>query len=555
MPSNPTQQFRSFAIYPIALAALGLLSVCPKIASAQSNAPAPAANITAPPSVANTTTPTAPVAAAPVPMAPVILTPPAPTTPRINGARVFGVRPGSPFLFTIPATGQRPMEFSAVNLPAGLTLDPATGRITGVLPQAGNFTVTLQAKNSLGQDERPLRIVVGDQIALTPAMGWNSWNCFADKVDQDKVLRAAQAMVSSGLAEHGWTYINIDDTWQGNRTGPDHALQSDPKKFPDMAALVAQIHQLGLKAGIYSTPWITSYALHAGGSADNPQGVWAKPTIPARGNLGGFTRPWTMGNYSFAAADARQWAAWGMDYLKYDWYPIQTPQVQEMSDALRASGRDIIFSLSNSAPFAGAADWARLANSWRTTGDIRDTWRSVSGIGFAQDKWAPSAGPGHWNDPDMLVVGVVGWGRNLHPSHLTPDEQYTHISLWCLLSAPLLLGCDLDKLDAFTLGLLTNDEVLAVDQDSLGHEATRVGGTDTTDVYAKPLADGSWAVGLFNRGPDAATVTVPWSELGQNAPQQVRDLWRQQDLGAFPNEYSTTVARHGVVLVRVSATH
>ena len=177
-----------------------------------------------------------------------------------------------------------------------------------------------------------------------------------------------------------------------------------------------------------------------------------------------------MGRISFAQNDARQWAAWGIDYLKYDWNPNELPETRQMYEALLASGRDIVLSLSNSMPFANIPDLCHWANSWRTTGDIRDTWSSMSSKGFGEDQWEPYCSPGHWNDPDMLVVGYVGWGPRLHPTQLTPDEQYTHISLWCLVSSPMLLGCDLERLDAFTLNLLTNDEVLDVSQDALGKQ-------------------------------------------------------------------------------------
>jgi hypothetical protein len=468
--------------------------------------------------------------------------------PRINGAKVFGVRPGSPFLFTIAASGERPMEFGADGLPDGLTLDGASGRISGVLGEPGEHVVTLRAKNAHGVAERKLRIVVGDKIALTPPMGWNSWNCWAGAVDQDKVLRSARAMMESGLAQHGWTYINIDDTWQGRRGGEFHAIQPN-EKFPDMKALCDEIHRLGLKAGIYSTPWVTSYAKHIGGSAENPEGTWEPPK--GKIDYSGKVMPLALGKYSFATNDALQWAAWGFDYLKYDWFPNDVPHVQEMADALRASGRDVVYSLSNTAPFEEAANWARLANCWRTTGDITDTWKSISDIGFAQDKWTPFAGPGHWNDPDMLVVGWVGWGPRLHPTKLTRDEQRTHISLWCLLSAPLLLGCDLERLDDFTLGLLTNDEVLEVNQDPLGRQASRVSKDGDLEVWAKEMEDGSKAVGLFNRGESESKVAARWSDLGLSGRQRVRDLWRQKDLGVFEGEFEATAPAHGVVLIKV----
>ncbi len=481
-----------------------------------------------------------------------ILTPPAPHEPQIHGPKIFGVRPGAPFLYTVPATGDRPLTFAADSLPAGLQLDPATGQIAGTLPQPGDYSVTLHATNALGKTARPFRIVAGDRIGLTPPMGWNSWNCWGEGVNQARVEAAAKAMANSGLAQHGWTYINIDDTWQGRRGGEFNAIQPDPKRFPDIKGLVDSIHRLGLKAGIYSTPWVTSYAAHNGGSAETPDGAWNSPAKrgPYRKNI----LPYAIGRYSFAARDAKQWAQWGIDYLKYDWGPVELPESREMSDALRASGRDIFFSISNNTSgniLGEVGELAKVANSWRTTTDITDKWSSVVANGFKADAWAPYAGPGHWNDPDMLVVGEVGWGKP-HPTRLTPDEQYSHVSMWCLTTAPLLLGCDLDKLDPFTLGLLTNDEVLDVDQDSLGKQATQVVTDGNTTIHAKLLEDGSWAVGFFNHDPGPAHATLNWSALGLHGPQVVRDLWRQKDLGTFDGQFAGDTASHGVLLVRIS---
>ena len=473
-----------------------------------------------------------------------ILTPKPGPAPRINGPSVFGVRPGSPFLYSIPVTGDRPIAYSADGLPDGLSLDAATGRITGTLELQGEYPVILYAKSAKGTSEKKFKIVVGDTFALTPPLGWNSWNCWAGTVSQEKVLKSARAMVSSGLANHGWTYINIDDAWQGKRGGEFNALQPN-EKFPDMKALCAEVHALGLKAGIYSTPWITSYARFAGGSAENPEGTWQPAKEPFDQKV-----QWLIGKYPFAENDARQWAQWGIDYLKYDWNPNEVPETEEMRKALLQSGRDIVYSLSNSTPFQNIAKLSKLASCWRTTGDITDTWASIRDIGFAQDRWAPFQSPGHFNDPDMLVVGQVGWG-NTHPSRLTPDEQYTHISLWALLGAPLLIGCDLGALDDFTLGLLTNDEVLEVDQDPLCRQATLVAKSGDAQVFAKQLEDGSWAVGLFNLGPESQTVTVSWSDLKLDGPHRVRDLWRQKDIGSFPEKFSAEVASHGAGLIRV----
>jgi alpha-galactosidase len=480
---------------------------------------------------------------------PIILTPPAPRAPRINGPKIFGVRPGSPFLYTIPATGDRPMKFSARHLPRGLKLDSKTGHITGSLSKTNEYEVILRAKNALGVAERSFRIVVGEDLALTPPMGWNSWNCWAGAVDQEKVLRSARAMAASGLVEHGWTYINIDDTWQGERGGKFNALQPN-EKFPDIKGLCDQIHGLGLKAGIYSTPWVTSYDRHAGGSAENPSGAWTN--LPTKAPRNKKVLPYAVGKYSFAINDAKQWADWGFDYLKYDWNPVERPQVVEMADALRGTKRDIILSLSNNSRdrlLDRIGGIAPFAQSWRTTGDINDSWPRVVEIGFGQEPWTPFSGPGHWNDPDMLVVGWVGWGPKLHETKLTPDEQYSHISLWCLLSAPLLIGCDLEKLDPFTLSLLSNDEVLAIDQDMLGKQVTCVSTNGDFRIYAKDLDGGSKAAGLFNLGEREASITVKWADLHLSGKQMVRDLWRQKDVGNFSDEYTVTVPRHGVVLI------
>lgn len=465
---------------------------------------------------------------------PYILTPAPSPKPQINGARVTGVRPGHPFLFRIPATGKRPLQYAATGLPQGLRLDSKTGIISGSVAKAGDYAVSLRVSNALDADTRTLTIKVGSLIGLTPAMGWNSWNAWGTSVDDKKVEAAADAMVKQGLVDHGWTYINIDDGWERPERAADGEIVTNDK-FPDMKQLADYVHSQGLKLGIYSSP--------------GPQ------------TCGGFT-----GSYQHEMQDAGTYARWGIDYLKYDWcsysriappHPdlawLQKPY-KLMDSVLQHINRDIYYSLCQ----YGRGDvwkWGASVNgnSWRTTGDIRDNWQSMSRIGFNQGKAAPYSAPGHWNDPDMLVVGKVGWGPSLHTTHLTPDEQYTHISLWCLLSAPLLIGCDMSQLDAFTLNLLTNDEVLAVDQDPLGKGAMQVLASDSVLVYAKPLSDGSRAVGVFNTGTSPAGMSVSLQALGISGPAALRDLWRQKDLGLATGTYETAkIPAHGVLLLKVS---
>jgi alpha-galactosidase len=491
----------------------------------------------------------------------VILTPKAPPTPRINGAKVFGVRPGHPFLFRIAATGDRPMTFSAEGLPAGLKADPATGQITGAIEKEGTYLVKLGARNALGSANRDFKIVCGPQIGLTPALGWNSWNCFAGAVTQERVKAAADAMVSSGLINHGWTYINIDDYWEKKPgasndptlqgIGRDAAGKIVPNpRFPDMKGLCDYIHGLGLKVGIYSSPGPTT--------------------------CGGCLASW-----QHEEQDAQTYADWGFDYLKYDWcsyttvlpstnadgtararnayqrdLPILKKPYQVMRTALDKVPRDIMFSLCQYGMgnvWEWGADPSIGGNSWRTTGDIQDTWRSLTNIGFSQVGHEKFASPGHFNDPDMMIVGKVGWGPQLHPTRLSPNEQYTHVSLWALLTGPLLIGCDMTAMDDFTLSLLSNDEVLAVSQDPLAHQAGRVAKDGQLEVWAKDMEDGSKAVGLFNRNDEEANVTAKWADLGLTGQQAVRDLWRQADLGKFDGQFQTMVPRHGVVLVKVKA--
>ena len=455
--------------------------------------------------------------------------------PQLNSPRATGATPGRPFLFKIPASGAGPLTFAARNLPAGVSLDSRTGIISGALRSAGRSVVTVTVTGPKGRTTGTITIVGGDHtLALTPPMGWNSWNVWGGIVDDAKVRAAADALVASGLATQGYTYVNIDDAWEGPRDAKGEITSNE--KFPDMKALADYVHAKGLKIGIYSSP--------------GPR------TCQQR----------YAGSYQHEAQDARTWARWGFDYIKYDWCSYSDvepnrdslPGLQKpyllMRSVLDSLNRDFVYSLCQYG-WGQVWTWGDQVGGdlWRVTGDITDTWASMSTIGFAQTGHEQYAGPGHWNDTDMLVVGKVGWGRELRDSRLTANEQLTHISLWALQAAPLLIGADLTQLDDFTINLLGNREVLAVDQDPLGRAAGRTLRTGRTEVWSRPLADGTMAVGLFNRDLVAQTVTVRWSELGVSGEQPVRDLWQQKDLGRVRDAFSAVVPRHGVTLVKIGA--
>lgn len=480
---------------------------------------------------------------------PYILTPPVSNMPKINGATVFGARPGKPFMYTVAASGERPLTYSASGLPEGLRINPRTGIISGTTPSAGTYKVALTVTNTRGTASRDFQIVSGEKLALTPPMGWNSWNVWGLSVDEEKVMASATTFVEKGLRDHGWMYINIDDGWEIRADSPDPKRHPNGdiivnNKFPDMARLGRRIHDLGLKFGIYSGP--------------GPR------------TCGGYTASW-----QYEENDARSYASWGVDYLKYDWcayseiepdrtsLPGLKRPYELMSGILAKQDRDIVLSLCQYG-WGRVWEWGASVGGqlWRTTGDITDTWASMSRIGFSQVDNAPYAGPGAWNDPDMLVLGWVGWGPNLRNTRLTPDEQYTHMSLWCLLSSPLLLGCDPTRLDQFTLNLLTNDEVIAINQDVLGKQATPKVIDGQIQVWVKELSDGGRAIGVFNLGDAAVDYEINLAALGLTGEKRIRDLWRQRDInlnpnpqqrgsGPLPEKYSTRVASHGVTFIKV----
>jgi alpha-galactosidase len=381
-------------------------------------------------------------------------------------------------------------------------------------------------------------------------MGWNSWYVWENHVTDEIMRAAADAMVSSGMIDHGYMYVNIDDCWSVKPGSGDPTLQGEArdaqgkinsnKRFPDMRALTDYIHSKGLKAGIYTSP-------------------------------GPFTCAGHVAAYQHEELDVQRYVEWGYDFLKHDWCSYgqiaKGGSVEELqkpyrliSGILGKQPRDIVLNLCQYG-MGNVWEWGKNVggHSWRTAGDLGG---SFAGIGsaifrdgfdvYSRNELYKHGGPGGWNDPDYLLLGYLSnWGGQTVPTPLTPNEQYTHVSLWALVAAPLIFSGDITRLDEFTSSLLTNDEVIDVDQDPLGKPGRRMAKTEDLEVWAREMEDGSKAVGLFNRGEMEAIVTARWADLGVSGKQRVRDLWRQKDIGAFEGKFDAPVGRHGVVLVRL----
>jgi len=363
------------------------------------------------------------------------------------------------------------------------------------------------------------------ELAATPPMGWNSWNHFAGRVTDKDIRDSADQLVSTGMKSAGYVYVNIDDTWEAGRDAQGN-IQTN-KKFPDMRALADYVHSKGLKIGIYSSPGPKTCA--------------------------GFE-----GSYGHEEQDAKQYAAWGIDYLKYDLcgfrevmdkqapndetkqYEMMRAAYLKMDNALKATGRPIVYSLCQ---YGWDSVWtwgpSVSGNLWRTTDDIQDNYRSMAENGFTQAGLAKYASPGHWNDPDMLEVGNGG---------MNAEEYRTHMSLWAILASPLLAGNDLTKMDADSRATLMNKDVIAIDQDALGKQGDRVTAVGPFETWSKPLSGGRMAVALFNRGRDDEQMSMPKaSTLGMGSMTLVKNVWSPADTGMGPWK----VKAHGVILLIV----
>ncbi|MGO9585809.1 MAG: putative Ig domain-containing protein [Limisphaerales bacterium] len=501
--------------------------------------------------------------------------------PRFNGGRIVGIRPNTPFLHSLAVSGERPIAFSAKKLPAGLSLDPNTGIITGSLKRAGEYTVKVAAKNSAGTAQARIKIVCGDTLALTPPMGWNSYDAFGDNVVESEILANAR-YVAEKLQPIGWDTVVVDYCWSdpgahdNNRNARTNAaLAADDfgrllpatNRFPSamdgagFKPLADAVHALGLKFGIHIMRGIPRNSVKANlpiegsnftaaeAGNTNSKCVWCPDMFGVNSNAAG---------QAWYDSCARLWAGWGVDYIKVDdlSQPYHTAEAEMIRRAIDRCGRSIVFSTSpGETPFANAAHISTHANLWRVSGDFWDNWKSLDHEFTLGGRWHDFAGPGHWPDADMLPVGHLSVSnRSVGPdrfTHLTRDEQLTHLSLWSLLPSPLMVGANLPDNDDWTTALLMNPEVIAVNQDALGQPAQRLTNVLAgVGIWTKKLADKSLAVGIFNRGNAAVPVNLVWHDLGLRAKPAVRDLWLRRDLGRQEN-FVVELPPHGCALLRL----
>ncbi len=462
--------------------------------------------------------------------------------PCINGPDIYGASPGKEFRYLIPVTGERPVHFSAEGLPAGLTLNELSGQILGRAAREGVYPVQVKVENRHGTAEKVLEIVIAENaLALTPPMGWCSWNCFRSGIDEAKILRIAQGMISSGLAARGYTYVNIDSGWQSKQRGGAFNSIIPHEGFPDMAGLSAKIHELGLKMGIYSGPFVVPWGTEGCGTTSGLMDTNFGACLPYRSKHIGLNK--------HEAEDVAQWAAWGVDYFKYDWGPTDMVLTGRMSRELRRSSRDIVYSVTTSVQPKDAAEVARLCNLWRSNADTEPSWASVLKNGFcrsgwgAVEEWNPVVGPGHWFDMDMMAL-VPRDGKSL-----TESEQIVCVTCWAIRPNPLLIDCLPDEMTEFQKSLLCNEEVIAVNLDRLGKPAFTVNQDAAWPIQIKPLSTGGYAVAFFNLTDEPGkSPELEFAAYGLPGGVKVRDLWARRDVEGRREKFSVALEAHGAKL-------
>jgi len=473
--------------------------------------------------------------------------------PALNGPAVFAMTPGHFAHYTLPVRGAAPMTFSVEGqLPGGIVFDPAKGRFGGVAAAEGDFPLRVTVRNAEGEASREFTLSVRrGKLCAAPLMGWTSWNAWKRSLDQQKILSAAKLMKSLGLAARGYDHVNLDSCWQGNRDHEQGGLLPN-SRFPDLPGLVREIHDLGLRAGIYSTPMVLAWGSNR---RELFPGSTGYPLDPAAFHdyFGG------CGLTSFEDEDAALWAEWGFDYLKYDWSMCDILHTRRMREALDKTGRDIILSLTTRCDVKLIEEYRKYAQMCRCNGDTLDLWPVLENNIRSADPWLGVTGPGTWFDLDMLALGVMEIGRDrpslpVGKNNLTRDEAITHFSVWSILGSPLQLSCQLEKIDDFTLDLVSNEEIIALNQDITGtaelvrSETLAAEGTPRREfrVYRKALADGSRAFCFVNLAEHPDRVT-----FSPDGERRVRDLWARRDLGRT-SRLEMVLPAHGCRVLKLS---
>ena len=505
-----------------------------------------------------------------------------PKAPKINGPSRIGVFPGTPLIWKVPATGQGAMFYSALDLPKGVELDSQTGILTGSLARAGDYPVEISVRNRAGAAKRVVHIVAGAHLCLTPPMGWNSYDAFGDNVVEAEVVTNAY-YVAMHLQPFGWDTVVVDYRWydpgahDNNANGRAGALLSMDAhgrllpaqyRFPSATGdlgfkpLADRLHAMGLKFGIHIMRGIPRQAVssnlpiagsrYTAAQAANTNDIcgWCPDMYGVRGS--------TPAGQAYYDSIFRLYARWGVDYVKMDdtSQPYHRDEIEAVRRAIDRCGRSIVFSLSpGETPIADGDHVAAHANLWRVSGDFWDNWQSLSHAFELGERWRSFAGPGHWPDADMLPVGRLSVdGRSVGPDRMTQftkNEQISLLTLWCMLPSPLMVDANLPDNDDFTDALLTDSDVLAIDQDPLGIPATRLVHREGYELWSRPLADGSIAVAVFNTGDEDQTLAATWQDLGLTGTFEVEDLWRHRYLGKHRGRIVALVPSHAAWLVRL----
>ena len=463
--------------------------------------------------------------------------------PHFNGASIFGATPNRQFMYAFPVRGERPLRFRAETpLPKGVTLSPQ-GILYGCAAE-GEYKLAITARNSLGTASLDFTLKVGEMmLGRTPQLAWTSWNALVNTINQQKILAQAHALVSTGLSARGYYSVNIDSCWQGRRDKKTLALLAN-RRFPNMKRLVEAIHGLGLKAGIYSTPMVIAFGSNEFEIFRGGSGYPLDPDY--------YTKPFGgCGVVHFETQDAAQWAHWGFDYLKYDWAKCDVEHARLMREALDKTGKDFLMSLTVKCSLDYIEEYPKYAQLYRSNGDTADRWETIVANILSADKWLPHTGPGKWYDLDMLALGKMSLERTnkryefytpIQENRLTRDEQITHFAVWCFMPSPVQLSCDLTVIDEFTLNLVSNEELLALNQDSLGAMAVLESDTNGLRVYRRKLSGNRTAFAFVNLAEEPRQLHYKFGrEIKLRDPLAMRSLPKTDTLDLLLPTHGTRV--------------